>query len=92
MKEIDCNVVAGIERRQHQMVVCRMTLEAKKRKRMKAEPSIKWWNLKKEDSCVDFKRGLRQVLGGSEELLDGLVTTAEVVRETVRKVLGLSSG
>ena len=32
---------------QLQMVVCRMTLEIK-RKRMKAEPRIKWWKLKKE--------------------------------------------
>ena len=32
------------------------------------------------------------MLGGSEELLDGWVSTAEVVRETTRKVLGVSSG
>lgn len=34
--------------RQHQLV-CRMTLETKKRKQVKAEPSITWIKLKKED-------------------------------------------
>ena len=33
-----------------------------------------------------FREELRQVLGGSEELLYGWLTTTEVVRETVRKV------
>ena len=31
-------------------------------------------------------------MGGREELLHGWVTTTEVVRETARKVLGMSSG
>eukprot|EP00064_Thunnus_orientalis_P005610 superscaffoldBa00000558_g5624 len=89
----DCKVVVTEnEARQNWMVVCRMTLETRKKKRMKAEPRIKWWKLKKEDCCVDFREELRQMLGGSEELPDGWVTTAEVVRETARKVLGLSSG
>lgn len=34
--------------RQHQLV-CRMTLETKKRKQVKAKPSITWMKLKKED-------------------------------------------
>ncbi|KAJ8364363.1 hypothetical protein SKAU_G00131940 [Synaphobranchus kaupii] len=94
LKEIgDCKVVAGESlARQHQMVACRMTLEIKKRKRVKAEPRIKWWTLKKEDCCVEFRVELRQALGGSEELPADWVTTAEVVRETARKVLGVSSG
>eukprot|EP00064_Thunnus_orientalis_P026187 superscaffoldBa00015694_g26675 len=96
LKEIgDCKVVVGENvARQYQMVVCRMTLETKKRKRMKAEPKIKWWNLTKED-CVGFREELRQVLGGNEELPDGwevLGTTAEVARETARKVFGVSPG
>lgn len=32
----------------YQVVVCRMTLEIKK-KRVKAEKRIKWWKLKKEE-------------------------------------------
>ena len=64
----------------------------KKRKRVKAEPKIKWWKLKREDCCVEFRVELRQALGGSEELPADWVTTAEVVRETARKVLGVSSG
>lgn len=94
LKEIgDCKVVTGESvARQHRMVVCRMTLEIKKRKRVKVEPRIKWWKLKKEDCCVEFRVELRQALGGSEELPADWVTTAEVVRETARKVLGVSSG
>ncbi|XP_051784652.1 uncharacterized protein LOC127528083 [Erpetoichthys calabaricus] len=44
LKEIeDCKVVAGESVvKQHRMVVCRMTLEIKKRKRVRAEPRIKW--------------------------------------------------
>ncbi|KAG2468490.1 KIF28 protein, partial [Polypterus senegalus] len=37
------------------MVVCRMTLEIKKRKRVRVEPRIKWWKLKKEDYKVEFR-------------------------------------
>ena len=67
LKEIgDCKVVKGENvARQHRMVVYRMTLETKKRKRMKAEARIKWWKLKKEDCCVEFRVELRQDLGGS---------------------------
>ena len=53
---------------------------------MRAETQIKWWKLRKENCCVVFREELRQVLGGSEELLYGWLTTTEVVRETVRKV------
>ena len=75
LKEIgDCKVVAGDNvARWHRMVVCRMTLETKKRKR------INWWKLKEEDCYVEFREELRQVLGSSEELSDGWLTTAEVV-------------
>ncbi|XP_051775304.1 uncharacterized protein LOC127525948 [Erpetoichthys calabaricus] len=49
LKEIeDCKVVAGESVvKQHRMVVCRMMLEIKKRKRVRVEPRIKWWKLKK---------------------------------------------
>ncbi|XP_030623469.1 NXPE family member 3-like [Chanos chanos] len=46
--------------RQNQMVVCRMTLEIKRRKKMKAEPSFKWWKLKKEDCYAEFREELKQ--------------------------------
>ncbi len=93
LKEIkDCKVVAGdCVARQHRMVVCRMTLEVKRRKRVRTEPRLKWWKLKEEDCCVNF-REVRQALGGGEELLNDWATTAEVVRETARKVLGMTSG
>lgn len=40
--------------RQQWVVVCRMTLEVKKRKRMRFEPRIRKWNLKKEKCCAKF--------------------------------------
>ena len=40
--------------KQHRLLVCRMTLETRKRRTTKAEPRIKWWKLKKEDCCEEF--------------------------------------
>ncbi|KAK3570178.1 hypothetical protein QTP86_015745, partial [Hemibagrus guttatus] len=53
---------------------------------------------KREEHKVTYKSGgrrtqkLRQALGGQVLLLDDWETTAEVIRETGRKVLGVSSG
>ncbi|XP_051784793.1 uncharacterized protein LOC127528352 [Erpetoichthys calabaricus] len=89
----DCKVVAGESAvKQHRMVVCRMTLEIKKRKRVRPEPRIKWWKLKNEDCKVEFREKVRQALGGSEELPNSWETTADVVRVTARRVLGVTSG
>ncbi|KAK3551450.1 hypothetical protein QTP70_017425 [Hemibagrus guttatus] len=52
----------------------------------------KWWKLKKEECCEEFRQKLRQALGGQVVLPDDWETTAEVIRETGRKVLGVSSG
>ncbi|KAK3550517.1 hypothetical protein QTP70_000073 [Hemibagrus guttatus] len=94
LKEIsDCKVVVGESvARQHRMVVCRMTLMVCKTKRSKIEKKTKWWKLKKEECCEEFRQKLRQALGGQVVLPDDWETTAEVIRETGRKVLGLSSG
>ncbi|KAK3527990.1 hypothetical protein QTP86_013102 [Hemibagrus guttatus] len=94
LKEIsDCKVVVGESvARQHRMVVCRMTLMACKTKRSKIEKKTKWWKLKKEECCEEFRQKLRQALGGQVVLPDDWETTAEVIRETGRKVLGVSSG
>ncbi|KAK3516057.1 hypothetical protein QTP70_004012 [Hemibagrus guttatus] len=87
LKEIsDCKVVVGA--RQHRMVVCRMTLMVCKKKRSKIEKKTKWWKLKKEE----IRQKLRQALGGQVVLPDDWEATAEVIRETGRKVLGVSSG
>ncbi|KAK3556079.1 hypothetical protein QTP70_004372 [Hemibagrus guttatus] len=48
--------------------------------------------LKKEECCEEFRQKLRQALGGQVVLPDDWETTAEVIRETGRKVLGVSSG
>ncbi|KAK3549360.1 hypothetical protein QTP70_034599, partial [Hemibagrus guttatus] len=94
LKEIsDCKVVVGESvARQHRMVVCRMTLMVCKKKRSKIEKKTKWWKLKKEECCEEFRQKLRQALGGQVVLPDDWETTAEVIRETWRKVLGVSSG
>ncbi|KAK3540907.1 hypothetical protein QTP86_004171 [Hemibagrus guttatus] len=96
LKEIsDCKVVVGESvARQHRMVVCRMTLLVCKMKRSKREieKKTKWWKLKKEECCEEFRQKLRQALGGQVVLPDDWETTAEVIRETGRKVLGVSSG
>ncbi|MCJ8741372.1 hypothetical protein PDJAM_G00070040 [Pangasius djambal] len=80
LKEIsDYKVVVGESvARQHRMVVCRMTLIVCKKKRSKIEKKT--------------KQKLRQALGGQVVLPDDWETTAEVIRVTGRKVLGVSSG
>ncbi|KAK3543254.1 hypothetical protein QTP70_014083 [Hemibagrus guttatus] len=96
LKEIsDCKVVVGESvARQHRMVVCRMTLMVCKTKtsKIEIEKKTKWWKLKKEECCEEFRQKLRQALGGHVVLPDDWETTAEVIRETGRKVLGVSSG
>ncbi|KAK3507778.1 hypothetical protein QTP70_000334 [Hemibagrus guttatus] len=94
LKEIsDCKVVVGESvARQHRMVVCRMTLMVCKMKTSKIEKKTKWWKLKKEECCEEFRQKLRQALGGQVLLPDDWETTAEVIRKTGRKVLGVSSG
>ncbi|KAK3559190.1 hypothetical protein QTP86_005184 [Hemibagrus guttatus] len=94
LKEIsDCKVVVGESvARQHRMVVCRMTLMVCMKKRSEIEKKTKWWKLKKEECCEEFRQKLRQALGGQVVLPDDWETTAEVIRETGRKVLGVSSG
>ncbi|KAK3555021.1 hypothetical protein QTP86_005710 [Hemibagrus guttatus] len=84
LKEIsDCKVVVGESvARQHRMVVCRMTLMVCKTKRSEIEKKTKWWKLKKEECCEEFRQKLRQALGGQVVLPDDWETTAEVIRET----------
>ena len=93
LKEIgDCKVIAGENvAKQHRLVVSRMTLETKTRKMVKAEPKIKWWKLKNEECCVEFREEIREVLGGREELPEEWETTARYVREAGRKVLGITA-
>ncbi|KAK3526945.1 hypothetical protein QTP86_005766 [Hemibagrus guttatus] len=76
------------------MVLCRMTLMVCKKKgsKIEIEKKTKWWKLKKEECCEEFRQKLRQALGGQVVLPDDWETTAEVIRETGRKVLSVSSG
>ncbi|KAK3509141.1 hypothetical protein QTP70_020253 [Hemibagrus guttatus] len=89
----DCKVVVGESiSRQHRIVVCRMTLMVCKKKRSEIEKKTKWWKLKKKECCEEFRQKLRQALCGQVVLPDDWETTAEGIRETGRKVLGVSSG
>ncbi|KAI5625024.1 hypothetical protein C0J50_15415 [Silurus asotus] len=95
LKEIgNCKVLAGDSvARQHRMVVCRMVLEAKKkRRRVRTERRIRWWKLKEKDCSVRFREEVRERLSGVKEVLDDWATTAGVMREAARKVLGVTSG
>ncbi|KAI5627956.1 hypothetical protein C0J50_3222 [Silurus asotus] len=95
LKEIgDCKVLAGDSvARQHRMVVCRMVLEAKKkRRRVRTERRIRWWKLKEEECSVRFREEVRERLSGVKEVLDDWATTAGVMRKASRKVLGVTSG
>ncbi|KAK3515358.1 hypothetical protein QTP70_018753 [Hemibagrus guttatus] len=56
------------------------------------ESNLEGQKLKKEECCEEFRQMLRQALGGQVVLPDDWKTTAEVIRETGRKVLGVSSG
>ncbi|KAK3551975.1 hypothetical protein QTP70_031634 [Hemibagrus guttatus] len=47
---------------------------------------------KGKECCEEFRQKLRQALGGQVVLPDDWETTAEVIRVTRRKVLGVSSG
>ncbi|XP_019744436.1 uncharacterized protein LOC109527143 [Hippocampus comes] len=89
----DCKVVPGESvAKQHRIVVCKLTMEVRKRKRVKTEKKIKWWQLRKEDCCEEFRSAVRAVLGSVEEFPDDWETTAAVIRETGKKVLGVASG
>ncbi|KAI5613467.1 hypothetical protein C0J50_11355 [Silurus asotus] len=95
LKEIgDCKVLAGDSvAGQHRMVVCRMLLEVKKKRRnVRIERRIRWWKLKGEECSVRFREEVRQGLSGGEEVPDDWGTTAGVMREAARKVLGVTSG
>ena len=96
LKEVrDCKVIAGESvARQHRMVVCKMTVEAKRKKAKggKIERKIKWWKLKREECGAEFREEVRQALGGREELPAGWAATADVMRETAKKVFGMSAG
>ncbi|KAK3530550.1 hypothetical protein QTP86_027914 [Hemibagrus guttatus] len=63
-----------------------------KKKRSEIEKKTKWWKLKKEECCEEFRQKLRQALGGQVVLPDDWESTVEVIRETGRKVLVVSSG
>ncbi|KAK3534972.1 hypothetical protein QTP70_001929 [Hemibagrus guttatus] len=53
----------------------------KKRSKIEIEKKTKWWKLKKEECCEEFRQKLRQALGGQVVLPDDWEAAAEVIRE-----------
>ncbi|KAK3552120.1 hypothetical protein QTP86_000784 [Hemibagrus guttatus] len=80
------------EKREEHRVTYKSGGRSTQKKRSEIEKKTKWWKLKKEECCEEFSQKLRQALGGQVVLPDDWETTAEVIRETGRKVLGMSSG
>ncbi|KAK3569725.1 hypothetical protein QTP86_004047 [Hemibagrus guttatus] len=78
LKEIsDCKVVVGESvTRQHRMVVCRMTLMVCKKKRLKIEieKKTKWWKLKKEECCEEFRQSVKLLKFADDTTLIGLIS------------------
>ncbi|KAK3527809.1 hypothetical protein QTP86_006875 [Hemibagrus guttatus] len=72
------------KREEHRVTYTRVEVGAHRRRGQR--------KLKKEECCEEFRQKLRQALGGQVVLPDDWETTAEVIRETGRKVLGVSSG
>ncbi|KAK3516263.1 hypothetical protein QTP70_007246 [Hemibagrus guttatus] len=92
-KRMDMGVVnTYFQKREEHRVTYKSGGRRTQKKRSEIEKKSKWWKLKKEECCEEFRQKLRQALGGQVVLSDDWETTAEVIRETGRKVLGVSSG
>ncbi|KAK3545101.1 hypothetical protein QTP70_000575 [Hemibagrus guttatus] len=92
-KRMDMAVVnTYFQKREEHRVTYKSGGRSTQKKRPEIEKKTKWWKLKKEECCEEFRQKLRQALGGQVVLPDDWETTAEVIRETGRKVLGVSSG
>ncbi|KAK3559305.1 hypothetical protein QTP86_012712 [Hemibagrus guttatus] len=92
-KRMDMGVVnTYLQKREEHRVTYKNGGRSTQKKRSEIEKKTKWWKLKKEECCEEFRQKLRQALGGQVVLPDDWETTAEVIRETGRKVLGVSSG
>ena len=64
----------------------------KDRKGVRLEPKIRWWRLKEKDCQVEFRDEVTQALGEVEEGVNNWTRIATVLKETGRKVLGVTSG
>ncbi|KAK3532129.1 hypothetical protein QTP86_008573 [Hemibagrus guttatus] len=92
-KRMDMAVVnTYFQKREEHRVTYKSGGRRTQKKRSEIEKKTKWWKLTKEECCEEFRQKLRQALGGQVVLPDDWETTAEVIRETGRKVLGVSSG
>ncbi|KAK3516312.1 hypothetical protein QTP70_009432 [Hemibagrus guttatus] len=92
-KRMDMGVVnTYFQKREEHRVTYKSGGRRTQKKKSEIEKKTKWWKLKKEECCEEFRKKLRQALGGQVVLPDDWETTAEVIRETGRKVLGVSSG
>ncbi|KAK3547778.1 hypothetical protein QTP86_029926 [Hemibagrus guttatus] len=92
-KRMDMAVVnTYFQKREEHRVTYKSGGRRTQKKRSKIAKKTKRRKLKKEECCEEFRQKLGQALGGQVVLPDDWETTAEVIRETGRKVLGVSSG
>ncbi|KAK3518407.1 hypothetical protein QTP70_000608 [Hemibagrus guttatus] len=85
-KRMDMAVVnTYFQKREEHRVTYKSGGRRTQKKRSKIEKKTKWWKLKKEECCEEFRQKLRQALSGQVVLPIDWETTAEVIRETGRK-------
>lgn len=55
---------------------------------MKVDSMVKWWKMKKEECCTEYREELKHALGCMKKLSDNWESTNEVLRETAKKERG----
>lgn len=61
----DCHVMpVEIVAKQYRMVVCNVMVETRKRMKVKAEMTIKWWKLRMEECSREFRVKLSDAFWG----------------------------
>ena len=87
----DCKVVLGESvTSQHRVLVCRMTLKTKWTKPAAFQRKIRWWKLKDRDTNKQFSDTVKERFG--TDIPNDWDTVANVIRDTAKQVLGLTSG
>ena len=69
-----------------------MTLEVKKRKRVRDESKIRWWKVTEQDCCVKIMEEVNEVLGVREDVLDSWGNYFRSNEAAVNKASGVTSG
>ena len=64
-----------------------MTMEIRKRKRVKAESKIRWWKLRKKDCCEQFREEVKQALSCCEKEMHEWATVVILLGRQLGKFL-----